>query len=163
MDPADPPPGVLAEFLATRDAPCPRCGYNLRGLSASRCPECNTEIQLGILRPDRPDRRMWMLMLLAGVAGTLRGLMGVSNYLWEELDSWQGSVPTRYQVQRHVYLAIFILLLIGAGLGTRGLWRHRGDESAGLWARRLLTFLLGYWVLTFVVATVFTLATWMGF
>lgn len=31
---------------------CPRCGYDLRGIVASRCPECGTEI-----RP--PGRRDW--------------------------------------------------------------------------------------------------------
>lgn len=30
----------LIEYLATHDAPCPGCGYNLRGLKANECPEC---------------------------------------------------------------------------------------------------------------------------
>lgn len=28
--------------ILTADLPCPQCGYNLRGLPASRCPECGT-------------------------------------------------------------------------------------------------------------------------
>jgi hypothetical protein len=30
----------IESYLARRNAPCPRCGYNLRGLSKGRCPEC---------------------------------------------------------------------------------------------------------------------------
>jgi hypothetical protein len=30
----------LARYLADRDAKCPRCAYNLRGLASDRCPEC---------------------------------------------------------------------------------------------------------------------------
>jgi len=37
---------ALREFLATRDAECPSCGYNLRGLVGGMCPECNQEIAL---------------------------------------------------------------------------------------------------------------------
>lgn len=38
----------LAAFLADQDVPCPGCGYNLRGLAASRCPECNQELALRV-------------------------------------------------------------------------------------------------------------------
>lgn len=45
MPPAHP---LLAEFLATTDAPCPRCHFNLRGLSSGVCPECGASITLGV-------------------------------------------------------------------------------------------------------------------
>ena len=72
MGPADgPAPGgergtaALREFLATRDAACPCCGYNLRGLTGTRCPECNQELVLcvGLAEP-RLDR-----IFLAGLIG----------------------------------------------------------------------------------------------
>lgn len=31
---------VLEVFLEDRDEACPSCGYNLRGLKATECPEC---------------------------------------------------------------------------------------------------------------------------
>ena len=31
----------LRAYLADRDVKCPGCGYNLRGLAATRCPECS--------------------------------------------------------------------------------------------------------------------------
>lgn len=39
---------ALRNYLATRDAACPSCGYNLRGLSVQVCPECNQEIELRV-------------------------------------------------------------------------------------------------------------------
>lgn len=43
----------LLEFLRDRDAACPRCGYNLRGLSEPRCPECaeRLELRVGLSTP----------------------------------------------------------------------------------------------------------------
>ncbi len=37
---ASPPAGE--PIFADMDLPCPQCGYNLRGLPASCCPECGT-------------------------------------------------------------------------------------------------------------------------
>lgn len=38
----------LAAYLADRDEACPSCGYNLRGLTSDRCPECMTELVLRV-------------------------------------------------------------------------------------------------------------------
>jgi hypothetical protein len=34
--------GLAEDWACDRDVPCPRCGYNLRGLRTPRCPECGT-------------------------------------------------------------------------------------------------------------------------
>lgn len=34
------------EYLSSHDLSCPRCGYNLRGLTRSACPECGLELRL---------------------------------------------------------------------------------------------------------------------
>ncbi len=39
---------MLVEFLSDADAPCPGCGYNLRGLTSARCPECNEALELKV-------------------------------------------------------------------------------------------------------------------
>jgi hypothetical protein len=50
---------LLLEFVRDRDVPCPRCGYNLRNLSAVACPECRETLalQVGFLKP----RFGWLL------------------------------------------------------------------------------------------------------
>ncbi|MBL1217397.1 MAG: hypothetical protein D8M59_07860 [Planctomycetes bacterium] len=46
--PADQADPVLIAFLAERDEPCPKCGYNLRGCTSTKCPECGTTVKLVI-------------------------------------------------------------------------------------------------------------------
>jgi hypothetical protein len=58
----------LRNYLATRDAACPSCGYNLRGLTSDRCPECNQEIAL---RVSLVDPRVGLF--LVGVVGWALG------------------------------------------------------------------------------------------
>lgn len=48
--PGPPAPSTLAVFLAQRDEPCPKCGYNLRGVQAAACPECGTTLELAVRR-----------------------------------------------------------------------------------------------------------------
>jgi predicted amidophosphoribosyltransferase len=43
---------LLRAYLADHDHPCPRCGYNLRGLASPVCPECGTGLSLRILPTD---------------------------------------------------------------------------------------------------------------
>jgi hypothetical protein len=37
-------PGSIIDRLAEHDVPCPGCGYNLRGLRATSCPECSMSV-----------------------------------------------------------------------------------------------------------------------
>jgi hypothetical protein len=46
MQPSD--TDLLRAYLADRDAACPRCRYNLRGVQESTCPECGGPVALGI-------------------------------------------------------------------------------------------------------------------
>jgi hypothetical protein len=39
----------ILEHLATSDAPCPNCRYNLRGITTPVCPECGREIDITIV------------------------------------------------------------------------------------------------------------------
>lgn len=41
-------PDMLRAYLASRDEPCPGCGYNLRDLTGERCPECNQPLTLRV-------------------------------------------------------------------------------------------------------------------
>ena len=43
---------ALRGFLATRDVPCPKCNFNLRGCTKPLCPECAEPIRLMVARSD---------------------------------------------------------------------------------------------------------------
>lgn len=58
----------LREFLATRNVPCPSCGYNLRGLVSVRCPECGQMLRLSVHLAE-PFVAAWVAMLV-GVTGS---------------------------------------------------------------------------------------------
>ncbi len=47
---------VVREYLADRDSPCPKCGYNLRGLDSDKCPECGEAAALAIVADERRSR-----------------------------------------------------------------------------------------------------------
>lgn len=46
--PTNPDAAALVAFVATRDALCPVCSYNLRGLGEPRCPECASPLHLQV-------------------------------------------------------------------------------------------------------------------
>lgn len=46
MQPSD--ADLLRTYLSDRDAACPRCRYNLRGVQDPTCPECGSAVVLGI-------------------------------------------------------------------------------------------------------------------
>ncbi len=40
---------LVTRFLGGRDLPCPRCGFNLRGVRDAVCPECGRRLGLSML------------------------------------------------------------------------------------------------------------------
>jgi hypothetical protein len=54
---------MLLDFVRDHDAPCPICGYNVRGLTRPVCPECRHDLVLtvGVPRP----RIAWLLAAIA--------------------------------------------------------------------------------------------------
>lgn len=73
---------LLTEYLATRNAKCPLCGYNLRGLTSPRCPECGRRLRLSIGLTE-PYLGAWVLLAAAtcaaGGTGVFFTLMVVTN------------------------------------------------------------------------------------
>ena len=60
---------LLTTHLAERDEPCPGCAYNLRGLTGTRCPECNQELRLrvGLMDP----HLAWYIFGIVGIGMSL--------------------------------------------------------------------------------------------
>ena len=74
------------QYLVERDVSCPGCGYNLRGLAAGACPECNQDLELGIkLASPRIGRLVAALTGLAvgaGGSGAVLALQVMPGALW---------------------------------------------------------------------------------
>lgn len=68
---------LLRRYLAHTDAPCPSCGYNLRGAVGERCPECSGPLALGIVRHGPAASLAWFLLLAFGwvfASGTMNSV-----------------------------------------------------------------------------------------
>lgn len=76
---------LVKAFLADRDELCTACGYNLRGATDARCPECGASIQLRIGGDSRQLRSAW-------------------NWAW-----WSLQVITLFAAIRLVYWLFFVV------------------------------------------------------
>lgn len=110
--PRNPPPEMLRAFLADHDAPCPVCGYNLRGVILPVCPECESPIELGV---GSAQSRLgaWLLALLAFAMplsfDILVGLMMIIGVILSAGENAEG-----------VFLMIALLTLTAVSVGM--LW-----------------------------------------
>jgi len=74
---------ALAGFLAERDAPCPNCHYNLRGLTTPTCPECGLGLALRVNLVE-PRLAAW----LCGLVGLNMSLGWSGLFLLFGLGIW---------------------------------------------------------------------------
>ena len=65
---------ALVEFLRHRDAWCPACRYNLRGLTSPRCPECGRELRLSVGAIE-PFLRAWITLVVAACSAAGVGVL----------------------------------------------------------------------------------------
>lgn len=83
---------LLRAYLAGRDAPCPACGYNLRGNANGHCPECGEALTLH-LRPTGPLARRSGLILLVFLwllaASAFQGYTAVRSLHAAATNPWQ--------------------------------------------------------------------------
>ncbi len=55
---------LLQAWLSSRDVPCPVCGYNLRSIEATKCPECGAKLDLRVGSTDLKIG-LWLVGVLA--------------------------------------------------------------------------------------------------
>ena len=85
---------LLLALLARRDATCPLCGYSLKGLTTSKCPECGTELELHI-RPTHPRMAAWTTGLVGLASGFGFYLIILGFFTWAAiLDGHVGDLFT---------------------------------------------------------------------
>lgn len=102
--------GLMRQFLAERDTPCPGCGYNLRGLTGSACPECNQALQLsvGLVEPR-------LGAFVAGVVG-----LGMSLGFCAVMLAWVGTIML-VSPRRGPPMQDLIPMMIGLGFSLAAL------------------------------------------
>jgi hypothetical protein len=76
----------FAEFLRDRDAFCPLCRSNLRGLTELKCPNCGIELRLSVGLTD-PFLAGWLtaqvvLLIAAGVGMFFVVIWGIQGLSW---------------------------------------------------------------------------------
>ncbi len=140
----------LQAFLAERDQPCPACGYNLRNLPSSRCPECGEELRvtIGFVEPRQAA-------VLTGLIGLASGL-GLSGLLL-----FYATIMIIREWRFRSFAAHFIVIngigfLLFAGLMGLWLWKWRRIRRLSPAVRRLLA--AGCWVVALLWAVVFSFA-----
>lgn len=139
MAEADDRNGMLVAYLREREEACPGCGYNLRALTGTRCPECNQELVLrvGLAEP----RLAWFVAGLVGIG------MGLGFSLLLLLYAIQRSVFGRGGRMQTEFLAPVALgTLVGAivlMVWIRSRRRLSGASSASRWGCAIVAVVIG--------------------
>jgi hypothetical protein len=90
--------GRLIDFLRSRDAPCPQCGYNLRDLTSPRCPECGQLLQLSVTLVE-PYLKAWIALSAVMCAGAGLGTLWLVIIV---MEGWPGPFPGKVAVAMHI-------------------------------------------------------------
>jgi len=134
----------LRDFLAQRDVACPGCGYNLRGLTGPRCPECHQalSLQVGLVEPRMRAYLAAVIGLACGVgfSGLLLVFVAIS-----ELRS-RGGGPLKdillFTVVPLLMQGVCLLLLLRSRVWFRAISNQgRAGIIAGCWALTLVNIL----------------------
>ena len=135
---------LLHSYLGDRDVSCPSCGYNLRGLTGSSCPECGDAISLTITNyPSRSGGyiagligyTLSIVFALVFVAGNWKtepvlsvlsvfivAWIAVAMVRWHRNRVAFSALP-RHKKQERLFLCwlgavIFFLAIVTAGIAT---------------------------------------------
>lgn len=136
---------ALRAFLADRDVPCPGCGYNLRGLTTERCPECAERLALRVAA-----HVPWSRGFIAGVIGLASGAgfsgLLVVYALIRMAQTGRGSPPRGFLLIVLLGATIQSLLLTVL-LNSKASFRtmsplKRGWLVAGCWALTLINLIV---------------------
>ncbi len=142
-------------YLAVTDAPCPACGYNLRGSAGDKCPECAAAIELAV-REEAPAKR-WDLVAVIGIVLTTLyfAIHGAWQLVWVLDQNFGGTGIVGF---RGAFIVGAITSLLTAGLGAawcigagvvrrkraRPAWAIPTNAAAGLLLAVFVVFLLSY-------------------
>jgi len=133
----------LVQFLARHDAPCPKCGYNLRTVQSPTCPECGLQLKLTLV-PDQPSVTSWCALLitaslLSGI-GLRRWVLWLSNG-FPSLPASSISIPWYWHVLHYAILTS-PLVLISVLFGRHWFMHRRPSSLWGMTAFVAIVFAL---------------------
>ncbi|MCA9284242.1 MAG: hypothetical protein KDA22_03440 [Phycisphaerales bacterium] len=113
---------AIRAFLADRDEPCPRCGFNLRNTSSDRCTECGAPLLLRLAGDRRGDRAVWWGLVCIGLGlGGAATIVGTS-VIQSVIESMAGRVRWSVDMDpEHAVLAVVALPLFA---GVAVAWIH---------------------------------------
>ncbi len=135
---------ALVGYLAERDVPCPLCSYNLRGLRAESCPECNHRLTLrvGLVEMAQGAYIATLIALSIGTGASLLLFAGV--VIFSIVDNRWPNFPD--EVFCLIIFPIAAGLLLGLALMTLG--RQRGRRRFARFSKGTRQRLAGgAWVL----------------
>lgn len=137
---------LFVAYLAGRDVPCPRCGYNLRNLASVNCPECGEELTLGVglVEPKQAAAITGLIGLSAGA-----GLNGLLLICWIVISlrikqGFTWFVP--FNASGFIVTGVLLLFWL------RGWKRIRRLPSRSRWALAIAT-----WAISLMDAVTFAL------
>jgi hypothetical protein len=141
---------LLVRYLASHDQPCPNCRYNLRGLTAARCPECNLALQLRVSLV-HPGLVLWLTGLIGLSLGT--GLAVMMNVFMVLRTMQQSQLPP-HAMNQWVYAVALPAAVLGLMLASyiRGRVRFR---AMNVYTRRGVV--TGCWLASIVYLAWFTM------
>ena len=139
-------PDLLQAFLRGRDVACPACGYNLRDLEGSRCPECGDELhlQLGLVEPRQAAAIAGLIGLATGAG--MSGLLLIYAGIRVLVEPYARMFFPRFALVTTVGLAVEgIAMLVWLRHWRRIRRQSKGRRRwlvVGCWALSLLNVLL---------------------
>jgi hypothetical protein len=121
---------MLVEYLGDHDAECPLCGYNLRGLTEPRCPECGKGIGFTVTLAE-PYLRAWVALAAASFCSAGVGLF------FALLMTPRGALPVG-EAERALLMAMLSWFWANIPLAGVVLWLRRPFLRLGRAAQRTL-------------------------
>ena len=146
---------MVRVFLSEHDAPCPGCGYNLRGTPGDKCPECAAPLALGI-RHDDPKSRWEMIGAIGAVVCTIYFCVTASVSVFWMLKSALSSPSVGYLrsymwtgMSAHLILAVgsaawCLAMLLARKRRPRPSWARPTNAAAGILLGSFVVYLVVY-------------------
>ena len=141
----------LAAYLADRDVPCPGCGYNLRGIVGTKCPECSRSVDVAhLIERDRIGSiRGYPAAAVAGIAYIVAANVGLYLVIHAAVvRSGDALAGVLYLVAAPLPVLSIVLCMLTLSLCTsRRLARHEPAPSmvlAGVYIVGTITMILAF-------------------